>query len=110
MAGFSLYSAGPGRRFIAPLDPRHETYRRMLGLLEFARYDPALLCGELDAEPREAVERCLAGLTERGLLEAEETGGVCRPTEAGVFWGNNMAAEILEAAIGAAQTTGGAGL
>jgi oxygen-independent coproporphyrinogen-3 oxidase len=103
IAGFSVYSPEPGRRFVSPLNPLHEKYHRMLGHLEFARYDPALLCGELEAGAREAALRGLALLAERGLLEAAGSGGAYRPTAEGVFWGNNAAAEILEAAIGAAE-------
>jgi oxygen-independent coproporphyrinogen-3 oxidase len=103
VAGFSVYSPEPGRRVVSPLDPRYEKYHRMLGALEFARYDPALLCGELEPGPEDAVRRRLAALADRGLLEAAETGGVYRPTADGVFWGNNMAADILEAAIGGAE-------
>jgi oxygen-independent coproporphyrinogen-3 oxidase len=102
IAGFSVYSPAPGRRFVAALDPGQEKYHRMLGNLELARYDPALLCGELDEGAGEATVRRLAALAEQGLLEAAPSGGAYRPTAEGVFWGNNMAAEILEAAIGAA--------
>jgi hypothetical protein len=71
----------------------------MLGRLEFARYDPELLCGELDAGARDSALRCLAALAEQGFLEASGSGGAYSPTAKGVFWGNNMAAELLEAAI-----------
>jgi oxygen-independent coproporphyrinogen-3 oxidase len=104
VAGFSVYSPAQGRRVVAPLDPRHEQYHRMLGFLEFARYDPALLCGELDAGARDATLRRLAVFAEQGLLEAAGSGGAWRPTEEGVFWGNNIAAEILEATIGGAES------
>jgi oxygen-independent coproporphyrinogen-3 oxidase len=110
VAGFSVYSPAQGRRFVSPLNPDHEKYHRMLGLLEFARYDPALLCGELDAGAGEATLRCLAALAERGLLEAAENKGAYRPTAEGVFWGNNMAAEILGAAINhSSEDRGGEG-
>jgi oxygen-independent coproporphyrinogen-3 oxidase len=99
LAGFSVYSQAPGRRFVSPLNPLYEKYHRMLGRLEFARYDPEPLCGELDAVAREAALRCLAALAEQGLLEASGSGGAYSPTAAGVFWGNNIAAELLEAAI-----------
>jgi oxygen-independent coproporphyrinogen-3 oxidase len=102
LAGFSVYSPAPGRRLVSPLDPRYEKYHRILGLLEFARYDPALLWGELDPGARESALRCLAALAEQGLLEAPGTGGAYSPTAEGVFWGNNMAAAILEAAISGA--------
>jgi oxygen-independent coproporphyrinogen-3 oxidase len=98
LAGFSVYSPAPGRRFVSPLNPHDEKYYRMLGRLEFARYDPEPLCGDLDAGAREAARRCLAGLAERGLLEAAGNGAYS-PTTAGVFWGNNIAAELVEAAI-----------
>jgi oxygen-independent coproporphyrinogen-3 oxidase len=101
VAGFSVYSPAPGRRFVSALDPRHEKYRRMLGALEFARYDPALLCGELDDGAKAAVIRRLAELADQGFLEA--AGSAYRPTAEGVFWGNNIAADILEAAIGGAE-------
>ncbi|MDR1909983.1 MAG: coproporphyrinogen III oxidase family protein [Spirochaetaceae bacterium] len=98
IAGFPVYSLAPGRRFVSPGTGPSEKYHRMLGLLEFARYDPALLCGELDPEAGAAVRGALSALAGEGLLEKTEDGGYS-PTAEGVFWGNNMAAAILEAAV-----------
>jgi oxygen-independent coproporphyrinogen-3 oxidase len=93
-AGFQIYSLSPGRRFVAPPDPRHETYRRLLGQLQFGRYGSPLLCQDLGPRGKAAVEETARSFVSRGLLEADLT-----LSADGAFWGNNMAAAILEAAI-----------
>jgi oxygen-independent coproporphyrinogen-3 oxidase len=105
IGGFSLYNMAPGRSMVSGLKAAHEPYYRMLGHLEFARYDPTLLCAELSPAERASTLRCLASLAERGLLEGGENGAF-RATRDGVFWGNNMAAEVLASTLNA---RGGAG-
>ena len=93
-AGFQIYSMSPGRRFVAPPDPRHETYRRLLGQLQFGRYGSPQLCQDLGPGGKAAVEEAIRSFVSRGLLEADLT-----LSADGAFWGNNMAVTILEAAI-----------
>jgi oxygen-independent coproporphyrinogen-3 oxidase len=100
LAGFSLYNAGPDRSMVSSPRPAQEPYYRMLGHLEFARYDPALLCADLSAGERAAMLRCFESLVARGLLEPGEN-GACNATGEGVFWGNNMAWELLASALDA---------
>jgi oxygen-independent coproporphyrinogen-3 oxidase len=100
VGGFFLYNMAPGRSVVSEIKADHEPYYRMLGHLEFARYDPALLCAELSPAEKASTLRCLASLAERGLLEGGENGAF-RATRDGVFWGNNMAAEILAATLNA---------
>ncbi|MDR3122516.1 MAG: coproporphyrinogen III oxidase family protein [Treponema sp.] len=95
---FSLYNTASGSVVVSERKAAHEPYYRMLGQLELARYDPALLCADLNAAETVSTLRCLASLAERGLLEPDEN-GACRATRDGVFWGNNMAWEILAAAL-----------
>ena len=94
VAGFGIYSMSPGRRFVAPPDTRHETYSRLLGRLQFGRYDAPDIANGLSVASNAAIEDVIASFIHEGLLESDRS-----LTASGVFWGNNMAVKMLEAVV-----------
>jgi oxygen-independent coproporphyrinogen-3 oxidase len=98
LAGFQIYSASPGRLFVSAPDSRYDRYYRILGLLQFGVYDPDQICRELSETARRNVEERITVFTREGFLESVE-GNAYALTADGIFWGNNMAAEILKAAV-----------
>jgi oxygen-independent coproporphyrinogen-3 oxidase len=100
LAGFPVYSMEPGRRFVAAPNPEYEKYYRILGLLQFGRYNAEQIAGELGDRVETLVRKKIAEYTDRGFLEASDNGACCLSPE-GIFWGNNMAVDILRAVIGA---------
>jgi coproporphyrinogen III oxidase-like Fe-S oxidoreductase len=86
-------------RFVSPPNPQREKYARMLGLLEFGAYDPSELCRDLAPEAASRAARMIDRFAEEGFLDKKN--GVYVLSASGAFWGNNMAAALLEAVIGA---------
>jgi oxygen-independent coproporphyrinogen-3 oxidase len=90
----------PGRRFAAAPNPDHEKYYRILGLLQFGRYDPEDIAAQLGAAAETVVREKIAGYADRGFLEITG-GGSYRQSPEGLFWGNNIAVDMLQAVIAA---------
>jgi oxygen-independent coproporphyrinogen-3 oxidase len=102
LAGFQIYSMSPGRRFISPENREYSRYYRLLGELQFGLYDPAKLAGRLGPEAEEAVGKKLQELSGQGFLIPLPQGSAWALSQDGIFWGNNIAVEVLRAAIEAA--------
>jgi oxygen-independent coproporphyrinogen-3 oxidase len=104
IAGFQIYSMAPGRRFVSAPDEVHDHYYRMLGELQFGLYDPPRLARFFKSP---AVERAILEKTQElsglGYLVPVPQSSAWSLTADGVFWGNNIAVEVLKAAIGAKQ-------
>jgi oxygen-independent coproporphyrinogen-3 oxidase len=100
VAGFPVYSMAPGRRFASAPNPEYETYYRILGLLQFGVYDAKKIAEELGDGAEEQVREKIACYADRGFLEALETGAYSLTPE-GIFWGNNIAVDMLRAVINA---------
>ncbi|MDR1248467.1 MAG: radical SAM protein [Treponema sp.] len=98
IAGFSVYSTG-GRRMVSAPAPRYDSCHRILGRLQFGLYDPALIAGIAGPEKLAAITDAMTSLEREGLLELQAGKSTWKPTVDGVFWGNNMAVKIIEAAI-----------
>ena len=99
IAGIPVYSMAPGKRFVSASDPRYEKYHKILGYLQFGLYDTERITGELEGEAKKAVEERLRYYHCRGLLEETAPGAPLSLSADGVFWGNNLAVDILSAAI-----------
>jgi oxygen-independent coproporphyrinogen-3 oxidase len=97
IAGFSVYSMG-GRRMVSATFPRYDRYHRILGLLQFGLYDPAIITDILGSEKQSAITEAMNSFEREGLLELRTGKNTWKPTADGVFWGNNMAVKIIEAA------------
>jgi oxygen-independent coproporphyrinogen-3 oxidase len=106
IAGYSVYSMG-GRRMVSAPAPLYDRYHRILGLLKFGLYDPALIADILGPGKLAVVTEAMSSLEKEGLLELQAGKNTWKPTVDGVFWGNNMAVKIIEAAIAASETDGG---
>jgi oxygen-independent coproporphyrinogen-3 oxidase len=102
IAGFSIYSMSPEKRFVSAPDMQYEKYYKILGYLQFGLYDTEKICEHLSGAAKKAVEERIGFYVDKGLLE--ETGNAARRLSAdGVFWGNNIAVDILAAAVKAEQ-------
>jgi oxygen-independent coproporphyrinogen-3 oxidase len=99
LAGFQIYSMAPGRRFISPVDKWYERYYRMLGELQFGVYDPAKMAEGLSLETERAISEKIQELWNQGFLVPLPQGSAWALSPDGVFWGNNIAVEVLRAAI-----------
>ncbi|MDR2314037.1 MAG: radical SAM protein [Spirochaetaceae bacterium] len=98
LAGFPVYSMGPGRRFVSAPNPEYEKYYRVLGLLQFGRYDAKKIAGHLGSEAEEQAAKKITEYLDRGFLETLDTGEYCLSPE-GIFWGNNIAVDMLQAVV-----------
>jgi oxygen-independent coproporphyrinogen-3 oxidase len=100
LAGFQIYSMSPGRRFVSPGNNDHDRYYRMLGELQFGLYDPARLVRFLESPAAErAVLEKMRELSGLGFLVPIPQSSAWSLSPNGVFWGNNIAVEVLRAAI-----------
>ncbi|MDR1239732.1 MAG: coproporphyrinogen III oxidase family protein [Treponema sp.] len=98
LAGFPIFSMAPGRRFVSAPNPEYEKYYRILGLLQFGRYDAAEIARYLGAGAEARIREKIAEYLDRGFLETGEDGS-CRLSSEGIFWGNNIAVDMLQAVI-----------
>ena len=104
IAGFQIYSMAPGRRFVSPGDETHDRFYRMLGELQFGLYDPARLARFSESPGAEqAILEKIQELGEQGFLVPVPQSSAWSLSPDGVFWGNNIAVEVLGAAIAAGQ-------
>ncbi|MDR2143849.1 MAG: coproporphyrinogen III oxidase family protein [Treponema sp.] len=97
LAGFQIYSMAPGRRFASQVNKRHEKYYRMLGKFQFGLYDPSTMGLVPGAE--KAVEEKLKELSGQGFLNPAPESSAWTLSPDGIFWGNNIAVEVLKTAI-----------
>jgi oxygen-independent coproporphyrinogen-3 oxidase len=104
IAGFRIYSMSPGRRFVSPTDEVHERCYRMLGELQFGLYDPSGLARFFRSPGVEkAIVEKIQELSGRGYLVPVPQRSAWSLTPDGIFWGNNIAVEVLGAAISASK-------
>ncbi|MDR2305313.1 MAG: radical SAM protein [Treponema sp.] len=96
IAGFGVYSMAPGQRFVSPGNTRYDFYHKILGFLQFGVYDPEIITRDLGQAAEHAVRETIEAYGAGGFLEGAPG---FRPSADGVFWGNNIAVEILNAAI-----------
>jgi oxygen-independent coproporphyrinogen-3 oxidase len=101
LAGFQIYSMSPGRRFVSAGDEDYDRYYRLLGELQFGLYDPALMARFLGPAVEKAVVEKIQELSGRGFLVPVPRSSAWSLSPDGVFWGNNIAVEILKTAIAA---------
>jgi oxygen-independent coproporphyrinogen-3 oxidase len=103
VAGFPVYSMAPGRRMVSPGNKKYDRYYRMLGELQFGLYDPVKMTGGLGPAAEKAVGEKIAELAGQGFLVPVPESSAWSLSPDGVFWGNNIAVEVLRAAITAAE-------
>jgi oxygen-independent coproporphyrinogen-3 oxidase len=103
IAGFRVYSMAPGRRFVSPVNEEHDRYYRMLGELQFGLYDPSRLSRFLGPAVEKAVLEKIEELSGQGLLIPVPQSSAWSLSPDGIFWGNNIAVDVLKAAIDASR-------
>jgi oxygen-independent coproporphyrinogen-3 oxidase len=101
LGAYQIYSMAPGRRFISPVNKSYERYHLMLGQLQFGLYDPALIASGLGPLAKEALEEKIHELADEGFLVPVPQSRAWTLTPDGIFWGNNIAVEVLKTAIAA---------
>lgn len=95
-----LYRMAPDKVMVSPIDATYDAYNRVLGHLQYGRYnadDLTNLCGE---KARKPILRILAEFESDGYLRPVDHGR-WRLTPDGLFWGNNLAVAFLEHVISA---------
>ncbi|MDR0720088.1 MAG: coproporphyrinogen III oxidase family protein [Treponema sp.] len=103
LAGFRIFSMAPGHRFVSPINKQYERYYRMLGELQFGLYDPKKMAEGLPPGTEKAILEKIKELEGRGFLIPAAQGSARTLTPDGIFWGNNIAVEVLGAAINPAK-------
>jgi oxygen-independent coproporphyrinogen-3 oxidase len=103
VAGFQIYSMSPGRRFVSAGNKEYNNYYRMLGELQFGLYDPARLARFLGPAVEKAIREKITELSGLGYLVPVPQSSAWSLSPDGVFWGNNIAVEVLKTAITASK-------
>jgi oxygen-independent coproporphyrinogen-3 oxidase len=103
LGAYQIYSLAPGRRFISPVNKAYERYPLMLGQLQFGLYDPGLIAGDLGPQAEEALRKKIRELADEGFLVPVPESETWILSPDGIFWGNNIAVEVLKTAIAAAH-------
>jgi len=107
LAGYRIYSVAPGRTMASAVNPHYEKYHRMFGLLQFGMYDINTIAEGLQMPDVNILAEKMNHFESIGLL-IKISDGRYELTSDGVFWGTNVAVELLEAAITANFTKEGA--
>jgi len=98
LAGYRIYSMAQGRRFASKIEPAYAQYHRVLGHLQFGCYDLTTLSEELGPDSYAPLRERMDYFVRNGML-VPETDDLYTLTADGIFWGNNIAVDILKAAI-----------
>jgi oxygen-independent coproporphyrinogen-3 oxidase len=97
IGAYPVYEMAPNCRMVSKRNPVYEIYNRLLGHFQFGEYDLARL-SDLPPELRASMESRIRYFEGSGLLT---TAGDAKwtLTSDGVFWGNNIAVDVLKAGI-----------
>jgi oxygen-independent coproporphyrinogen-3 oxidase len=101
IAGFQIYSMSPGRRFISPENDEYNRCYRLLGELQFGQYDPPRLARYFGPAVEKAIAEKIQELSGQGYLVPLPQSSAWTLSPDGVFWGNNIAVEVLKTVIAA---------
>jgi oxygen-independent coproporphyrinogen-3 oxidase len=101
LAGFQIYSMAPGKRFVNAGNAEYDRYYRLLGELQFGLYDPPRMARFLGPAVERTILEKVRELSSLGFLVPTAQSDVWALSPDGVFWGNNIAVEVLKAAIAA---------
>jgi oxygen-independent coproporphyrinogen-3 oxidase len=103
IGGLPIYSMAPGRRFVSSGNEAYDRYYRLLGELQFGLYDPVRLARFLGPAVEKGISEKIQELSGLGYLVPIPQSSAWSLSPDGVFWGNNIAVEVLKAAIAAKQ-------
>jgi len=101
LGAYRIYNMAPGRTVASPIRADWQRYHAVLGHLQYGQYDVETLSALAGLKDSAVLVVLLEALAARGLLEAAlvpggPAGGRWRLTTEGVYWGNNVAVELLE--------------
>jgi oxygen-independent coproporphyrinogen-3 oxidase len=96
IGGYPVYEMASHCRMVSKRDPAYDRYNQLLGRFQFGEYD--LTRTPLSPEACAAMMACVQRFADAGLLT--RTGDAAwRLTADGVFWGNNIAVDVLQASM-----------
>jgi anaerobilin synthase len=98
MGAYSVYRMSGERIMVSPIDPRFDGFHRVLGHLQFGRYDVDALAGLCGAGTGFWIESLLHEYEVDGFLQ-HRGGTTWSLTPEGVFWGNNLAVDFIAHAV-----------
>lgn len=104
VVGHSVYRMTPERIMISRTDSQYDKFNELLGHLQFGRYDLEKIRGHVGDEQDLLLKDLFAEYSANGLLR-HDGGSTWRLTPDGVFWGNNMAVDLLEQTISESRKT-----
>jgi oxygen-independent coproporphyrinogen-3 oxidase len=98
VGGIDLYRLAPGFAMYRRLGPLLRRYLKILALMQHPQVDLAQVEGLSSPHAVSNMSRMMPALEASGLL-AGDGGRAYRLTDAGIFWGNNVAVMLLESLV-----------
>ncbi|MDR3301279.1 MAG: radical SAM protein, partial [Spirochaetaceae bacterium] len=96
IGGHPVYEMAAHCRMVSKRDPVYDKYNQLLGRFQFGEYDLSHV--PFSPESRAAMTACVERFADAGLFV--KTGDASwRLTADGVFWGNNIAVDVLRASM-----------
>jgi oxygen-independent coproporphyrinogen-3 oxidase len=96
IGGYPVYEMAPHCRMVSKRDPTYDRYNQLLGRFQFGEYD--LTRTPLSPEACAAMTARVQHFADAGLL-TKIGDAAWRLTADGVFWGNNIAVDVLRASM-----------
>ncbi|MDC7218671.1 MAG: coproporphyrinogen-III oxidase family protein [Spirochaetales bacterium] len=91
---YRIYNMAPGKTMVSPLDKDYDRLHHILGFLQYGLYDPNHILPYLGRDLEEEYGSDLKRYVSQGFLELKQ--GEYKLTPDGIFWGNNLAVDLLE--------------
>ena len=93
--GYKVAHRDFGSTLVRPMGERYSRFNRVLGYLQYGRYDAQILTTLCGDRAHGEIRAAIHDYEEQGYLSSLGE-GKWRLTPEGVFWGNNLAADFLE--------------
>ncbi|AHC14035.1 radical SAM protein [Salinispira pacifica] len=97
--GHRVYHMDAERTMISPPKQEADRYNLLIGLLQFGNYHAEKIASILSGLSFEFIENILSEYESAGLLSRSDDDGARRLSPDGVFWGNNLAVDLIERVI-----------
>ena len=98
IGNIGIYNMLVNRTMLNEIHQAQNRYNRFLGIMQFGIYDIEVMKKLLSPECTEVLEAEIKNLVHKGFMKATKP-AVFELTDNGIFWGNNIAALILEKLI-----------
>lgn len=95
---YGIFNMAPGRKMIVTYHPVYDFFNRLLGYFQYGTYEEEFLRNYLNEDAYNAVCEKIETYEKEGFFIQSEK-GIFKLTEDGIFWGNNIAAQIMKSAI-----------